>query len=345
MNNDIHNICLLLDSKTYGGIETHVYHLAKGLIASGHNVHIVLISDHGFHPVFDRDEFTRVLTYKPKSGIFSLFSLIKSLNVDVIHTHGYKAGILGRLTSIFHHKAVVSTFHAGEKGNGKIRFYTWLDRLTTFASHTICVSKQIAESIGKDVSIIQNFVEIPKEHSQSSSQGSKIAFVGRFSIEKGPDIFCNIAKNLPALNFTMYGDGPMSAQIEHLKPINVDLIGHVHSMADHWQRIKILCITSREEGLPLVALEALVRGIPVISFDVGGLASVVRNDLTGWLIPPLDEDTFASRVELTCQLSQEKTNQLATTSKNFIRENFSSNAIIPLITECYRAALKDAKYA
>jgi glycosyltransferase involved in cell wall biosynthesis len=345
MNNYHHNICLLLDSRAYGGIETHVYHLARGLIENGHKVHIVLISDHGFHPVFDRNECTRVLTYRPKNGIFSLFRLVRSLNADVIHTHGYKAGIFGRLVGFFYQKAVVSTFHAGEKGNGKVRFYTWLDRLTSFTSQSICISKQIAESIGKGVSIIQNFVEIPKDDFQGPNQESKIAFVGRFSIEKGPDIFCNIAKILPTLNFSMYGDGPMSAQIELSKPLNVDIIGHVHSMVDHWQDIKILCITSREEGLPLVALEALVRGIPVISFNVGGLANVVRNDQTGWLIPPLEEGIFASRVELTCQLSQEKTNKLAMSSKEFIRENFSTDAIIPLITQCYRKALKGGKYA
>jgi len=343
MENEHHNVCLLLDSKTYGGIETHVFQLARGLVASGHNVNIVLVTDYGFHPVFDREEFTRVLTFKPKSGITSLLSLLKNLNVDVIHTHGYKAGILGRLLRIFHQKVVVSTFHAGEKGNVKIRLYSWLDRLTSSTARSICVSKQIAESISKDVSVIQNFVEIPKEEScQYFNKKRKIAFVGRFSFEKGPDIFCNIANKLPTLNFTMYGDGPMYAQIEQSKPVNIDLVGHVDSMVEHWQDIKLLCITSREEGLPLVALEALVRGIPVISFDVGGLANVVRNNQTGWLIPPLDEAVFARRIKLACQLSQDKINQVSSTSKDFIRKNFSSDAIIPLIIQRYRIALKEA---
>jgi glycosyltransferase involved in cell wall biosynthesis len=314
-------------------------------VTAGHNVNIVLINDHGFHPVFERDEFIRSITYKANKGLFSLLSLIKKLNVDLIHTHGYKAGILGRLLKIFHKKALVSTFHAGEKGNLKMRFYCLLDRLTSLITYRICVSEQIAKSIGKDARVIQNFIEMPKELPSSTKNASQIAFVGRFSIEKGPDIFCSVAKKSPLLNFTMYGDGPMYSEIKQTKPNNVDLIGHVDSMNEHWKNIKLLCITSREEGLPLAALEALGRGIPIVSYDVGGLANVVFNHKTGWLVPPLDENAFANCIELSCQLSEEEVNQISLFSIEFIKNKFSSQAIIPLITQCYGIALNNVNYA
>ncbi len=345
MEEEHHTICLLLDSRTYGGIETHVCHLAKGLVAAGHTVNIVLISDHGFHPVFEGDEFTRSITLKPNKWPFSLLNLIRNLNADIIHTHGYKAGIIGRLLKVFHKKTIVSTFHAGEKGNFKMRIYSFLDRLTSLISFRICVSEKIAKSLGKDTCVIQNFIEMPKEQSAVNIQGFQIAFAGRFSFEKGPDIFCKIANRLPMLHFAMYGDGPMYAQVKQSKLKNVDLIGHVDTMHDHWKNIKLLCITSREEGLPLVALEALARGIPVISFDVGGLANVVFNDKTGWLVPPLDEYTFVNRIEFACQLNNKATNDISIFSKKFIKNKYSSNAILPLIIECYRAALKRAFYA
>jgi len=345
MENARHTICLLLDSKTYGGIETHICHLANGLVTAGHRVNIVLITDHGFHPVFEQNEFTRIITYKSGKNLLSLLHLLKQLDVDIIHTHGYKAGVLARLLKIFHKKPLVSTFHAGEKGNLKIRFYSLLDRLTSFTTYPICVSAKIAKSIGKDVKVIENFIEIPKEHSQRTNQAPQIAYVGRFSIEKGPDIFCNIAKKIPKLCFTMYGDGPMFSQVKQSKSKNVNLIGHVDSMDDHWKNIKLLCITSREEGLPLVAIEALARGIPIVSFDVGGLANVVHNNKTGWLVPPLDEDKFANCVEFACQLNQKRIDEIGLFSKELVKNKYSSRAIIPMIIQCYRAAHKAAYYA
>jgi len=345
MENERHTICLLLDSRTYGGIETHICHLANGLVTAGHRVNIVLITDHGFHPVFEGNEFTRIITYKSGKSVFSLLNLLKQLNVDIIHTHGYKAGVLARLLRIFHKKTLVSTFHAGEKGNLKIRFYSLLDRVTSFSTFRICVSAKIAKSIGKDVKVIENFIEIPKEHSLSTNQKLQIAYVGRFSVEKGPDIFCKIAKKLPKLSFTMYGNGPMYSQIKQSKTKNVELIGQVDSMDNHWQNIKLLCITSREEGLPLAAIEALARGIPIVSFDVGGLANVVHNNKTGWLVPPLDEEKFVNCIEFSCQLSQERIEDIGLFSKEFVSKKYSSSAIIPMITQCYRAAHKAAYYA
>ncbi len=340
-----HKICLLIDSKTYGGIETHVCHLAKGLVASGKQVCIVLITDHGFHPVFDQDDSIKSIMYKAEKGIFSLFSLLEKLEVDLIHTHGYKAGIFGRLFGFIYQKAIVSTFHAGERGNLKMRFYCWLDRVTAFRSTCICVSKQIAQSISSNTTVIQNFVEMPKEDNLDTKQAKKIAFVGRFSFEKGPDLFYQIVTKLPEMEFTMFGDGPMFRQINRLKPRNLTLVGQVNSMSGYWSQIKLLCITSREEGLPLVALEALARGIPVVSYDVGGLASVVHDNQTGWLIPPLNEHAFINRLKKIAKFNHSSSDKIALFSKNYIKTNFSSRAIIPKIIQCYSSALMEQGYA
>jgi hypothetical protein len=194
-------ICLMIDSKTYGGIETHVCHLARGLLHHGYKVDLVLTTNHGIHPIFDGDELISSFTCKPNGGVFSLFQLLKNLNSDVVHTHGYKAGILGRLYGLTHNVTVVSTFHAGEKGNVKMRFYGWLDRLTALRTCCLCVSEQIARSLGRRAKVMQNFVEIPNYSSPPIVQANEIAFVGRFSSEKGPDLFSNIAKKITRASF------------------------------------------------------------------------------------------------------------------------------------------------
>ncbi|GAW97410.1 MULTISPECIES: glycosyltransferase family 4 protein [Colwellia] len=332
-------IALLLDSRNYGGIETHVVNLARGLHKSGHNVQIILLNNYGKHPVFESDKFLRSILVKLDGNPATLYKLIKYSAINLVHTHGYKAGIIGRLTGKLANKAVVSTFHSGEQGSIKIRLYRWLDRMTAHYSPCICVSKQIKKSANLTAEVIENFVELPEKTLTETTLASQIAFVGRLSYEKGPDLFLRLAEQLPQYQFSIYGNGPMLKEISMAATNNVMLMGHVNSMQQHWCKINLLCITSREEGLPLVALEALVRGIPVISYDIGGISAVVINNINGWLIPPLNEVAFIDAVKQGQMLSSEQRKKMSWSAYQHIKNNFSSHAIIPQIFKVYRKAL------
>ena len=354
MTNDI-KIALLLDSKDYGGIETHVANLAKSLHCSGHSVQIILLNNYGKHPVFESDTFLSSILLKLDGSPTALFTQLKKSTINLVHTHGYKAGIIGRITCKLTNKAVVSTFHSGEKGSGKMRLYRWIDRMTAYSFPCICVSEQIKKAANLTAEVIENFVELPSQLPNKSSSKSpyklardsfkktpiptQVAFVGRLSYEKGPDVFLRLASQLPEYDFSIYGSGPMQEEVVATVTRNVTLEGHVISMNPHWPKISLLCITSREEGLPLVAIEALVRGIPVISFDIGGIASVVKNNMNGWLIAPFSEAAFIDSIKQGQQLSNEQRTAMSSFAYNHIKNNFSSNAVVPQIFNVYRKAL------
>jgi glycosyltransferase involved in cell wall biosynthesis len=333
------NIALLIDSRNYGGIETHVVNLAKGLDKLGHKVQIILLNDYGQHPVFESEELLRSMLVKLDGKLATFYRFIQKSNINLVHTHGYKAGIIGRLSCKLASTTVISTFHSGEKGNAKMRFYRWLDRITVQSTACICVSEEIKTSARLNAKVIDNFIDLPSTSDKNNEIASQIAFVGRLSIEKGPDVFLHLAKQLPQYNFSMYGSGPMEEEINHAASNNVALMGHVASMDQHWPKIKFLCITSREEGLPLVAIEALVRGIPVISFDIGGISSVVINNHNGWLIPPFDLDAFIESINHGQALSAAQREQMSSMAYSHIKNNFSSDVIIPKICSVYLNAL------
>ena len=136
----------------------------------------------------------------------------------------------------------------------------------------------------------------------------------------------------------------MSEEISATASDNVEMAGQVTSMLPHWPKINLLCITSREEGLPLVAIEALVRGIPVISFDIGGISSVVINDLSGWLIAPFNEAAFIESIKQGQTLSRTQRSKMSLFGYLHIRNNFSCNAVIPQIFNVYRKALIGASH-
>ncbi|MEY8215753.1 MAG: glycosyltransferase family 4 protein [Colwellia sp.] len=337
------HIALLLDSKDYGGIETHVANLAKGLHASGHSVQIILLNNYGKHPVLESDELLRSILIKLDGGLATLFTFLKESNINLVHTHGYKAGIIGRIIGKLAKKTVVSTFHSGEKGNLKVRLYRWIDSMTAHSFPCICVSEQIKESANLTAEVIENFVELPNKLPtrlfKTPAPTTQVAFVGRLSYEKGPDVFIRLAKQLPQYDFSIYGSGPMLEEISTAATSNVTLQGHVTSMDPHWSKISLLCITSREEGLPLVAIEALVRGIPVISFDIGGIASVVINNFNGWLIAPFNETAFIESIKQGQMLSCEQRSKMASFAYSHIKKNFSSTTVIPQIFNVYQKAL------
>ena len=84
MTTDNLNIALLLDSKDYGGIETHVANLAKGLHKSGHSVQIILLNNYGEHPVFESEQFLRSILIKLDGGLKSVFTFLKKSDSEKI---------------------------------------------------------------------------------------------------------------------------------------------------------------------------------------------------------------------------------------------------------------------
>jgi glycosyltransferase involved in cell wall biosynthesis len=136
-----------------------------------------------------------------------------------------------------------------------------------------------------------------------------ISFIGRFSEEKNPFLFVDIAKNIVArspreFKFVMAGDGP---EFDNVKVMieNYGLEGHfvltgtIDNVAELLNDTYILLIVSRIEGVPLVVLEAMNMGVPVISTDVGAVSEVVKNNINGYLIDAGDKaaESFASKVQ------------------------------------------------
>ena len=332
------HIMLLLDSRNFGGIETHVANLANGLAADGHGVTVVLMNNYGKHPVFESGAIPNVNLCKLNGRVLSFYQLLKHIPCDLVHTHGYKAGILGRIVCRLMRKPVVSTFHAGEKGSLKMQCYRWLDICSAGLGKSISVSQEIANALSGKSSLIQNFVE-PVAQEYNHQRQHQIAFVGRLSIEKGPDIFSNVAKQIPDGLFTMYGDGPMYDELLSEKPENITMMGQVASMSDYWTDIKLLCITSRAEGLPLVALEAMSRGIPVVSFEIGGLPSLIKHNTNGWVVQEHSAIAFASQLKQVLCLKPGHLNLLSNNAKQVIRDKFSTSAVLPQIYRVYQHAI------
>lgn len=335
MNKTKCEIWQLLDSRQLGGIESHVLELSHGLQQSGWPVKVMFLTDFGPHPLKEKLDKLHIQWSCLDGKLSSLWQEISSNKPSIIHTHGYKAGWFGRACGRLQNVEIVSTFHAGEKCKGKLALYTLLDRISAPLSQPIAVSDQIAKDLPSKTVKINNFVSIP--HKQETIYRGQVGFVGRLSEEKGPDLFCQIAKTQPTLQFHIYGDGPMRAELEQKFAKYVTFHGQV-DMHKHWHMIDLLCMPSRFEGLPMAALEAMARSIPVLASDVGALPKLIDDHQNGWIIASADVSRFSAIIDNWRQMDQRIRRVYGCEARKTVQSLYSPEAIIPQIEKIYMAA-------
>ena len=328
-------IFLLLDSRQFGGIESHVLELAKGLRNNNYPVQVVLLQDYGTpHPLEQTLKQHFIHCHKLKNPLSDLISLIARYKPCLLHTHGYKAGIIGRVLGALYRVSVVSSFHAGEKPKGKLAIYDFIDRYSAcLAKQRIAVSPIIAARLPFSSHVINNFLSQSK---QPLSQGKQLAFVGRLSHEKGADRILELARQLPTQTFHLYGDGPERAALEATASANVQFHGQ-QDMSNIWPNVGLLLMPSRYEGLPMAAVEAMSYGIPTIAFNVGALDKLIQHQRNGYLIPA--NDLAAFKQCLNQHLSQADNQAMQLTAQQAVQQHFSATAVLPQLLKLYQTAL------
>ena len=220
---------LLLDSRGQGGIETHVAELASGLAGAGVVPRVLFLTDHGPHPLRDRLDRDGIAWEALRGGLAGLVRRLRQGRPAILHTHGYKANILGRLAARVCGIGSVATYHAGDRPGGWLAAYDWLDRWTSFAGGRIAVSQPILDRLPFGGVLVPNFVavaDVPPEPGPET-----IAFVGRMSPEKGPDLFAAVATLLPGVACLAYGDGPMRAALQAEHGRRIHFAGAVASLS------------------------------------------------------------------------------------------------------------------
>lgn len=129
-------------------------------------------------------------------------------------------------------------------------------------------------------------------------------FVGRLIPEKGIWLLMDAFRKMPDRKLKIIGDGPLWREmetylIEHAM-INVDLLGakYGQELNSLIKLSKALIFTSNcLENNPLVILEAMSLGKPVVASRIGGVPEMIQNGVTGYLFEPTHEDQLITAVD------------------------------------------------
>lgn len=324
---------LLLDSRSLGGIESHVAELAAGLAAAGDVPRVLFLADYGPHPLRARLAREGLRCETLGGGLAGLLRRLRQGRPRVLHTHGYKANLLGRLAAPLCGIRSVASYHAGERPQGRLATYDALDRWTSFASRRIAVSRPILRRLPFGGTLVPNFVSVPA--AAPATDASVVAFVGRMVPEKGPDRFCELARLLPQAACVAFGDGPLRAALQGAHGERVRFAGARAGMDDAWQAVGLLVISSRAEGLPLAALEAMAHGVPVAAFALGGLPELIEHGRNGWLAPPDDLPALAGCVAEWLALAPGQRQAIGRAAWQTVSARYSRAAGVAAIRDIY----------
>jgi glycosyltransferase involved in cell wall biosynthesis len=128
-----------------------------------------------------------------------------------------------------------------------------------------------------------------------------VVVVARLVEQKGHDVLLRALSRVPdvdRLRVVCIGEGPRRDGLERMVAARgleavVTLAGQLPSAASLLAGFDILALPSRWEGLPLVVVEAMAAGLPVIASATGATPEVVTDGETGLLVPPGDEEALA----------------------------------------------------
>lgn len=201
---------------------------------------------------------------------------------------------------------------AANKNSKLLSAYNYLDDLKN-TDGTITLTPQQTDDIkqrfgdyGNLYCIPHSINHLPAEMPHSQRKTNRCIAVGRLHEEKRHDkmirIFAKVVKEIPDAQLDIYGRGALEETLK--KQIaelglenNVHLRGFTDNIAKEFETAQCSLLTSKYEGQPLVVLESLSYGCPVISSDICyGPASMIENSKNGYLLPADDEDLFAKRI-------------------------------------------------
>lgn len=230
--------------------------------------------------------------------------LYKKYKPDIIHLHSSKAGTLGRI--VFPTKKTVYTVHGFDSIRLAFRKFLPIERyLQHFCKAIIGVSKYdeknlIAESIRNNVSTIYNGISVPDCSKMSDidvfNQNKKIILtIARVAPPKRTDLFVDVARLLPQYNFIWIGNQREVTEFGEL-PSNCHFLGNIPNAGAFCSKADLLMLPSNYEGLPMVILEAMSFGKPVVASNVGGVSEIVRNDVNGYVLEN-DPQLFAEKIK------------------------------------------------
>jgi glycosyltransferase involved in cell wall biosynthesis len=319
-------VCLVTDSREPSGLGRHMVDLARAFEG---RVRLVLAAPDAPLAGGLIREFERLgaeIWALPDAGrdaqAEALEARLADRPVDLVHVHagitweGHEAARAARSAGT---AAVVRTEHCPYVLTKAVDVQLYREGIEQ-VDRIVCVSEGVRDSFRQAgvpydrMRVVRNGIGHRPPHLEPDrvradlgvAVGAPLAVtVARLTEQKGhTDLLLalpRILRRVPEARFVWVGDGPLEAELRaglerHGLSAHVTLIPGHPDVPALLAAADVVVLPSRFEGLPLVALEAMAAGRPVVGTAVVGLREAVRDGQTGRLVPAHDIDALADAV-------------------------------------------------
>jgi glycosyltransferase involved in cell wall biosynthesis len=248
-------------------------------------------------------------------GMLAILKFAKTEGFNLYHSHGYKFNVLlGLMPKTLRGAPVLSTIHGYvlPPRFSKMRAYLFLDRVCLprldniifvnslmlqqpfFKSLKLQNSYVVVNGINPDVSFnVTDLSEGDLKVRAIGNAGTVIGYIGRLSREKGIVYliyaFQQLLADKPEALLLICGDGPLKAELlEKVDRLGIAdkvfFVGFISDVQSALEKMDVFVIPSLTEGMPIVLLEAMALGKPIIATKVGGMPQMLDDGLAGMIV-------------------------------------------------------------
>jgi glycosyltransferase involved in cell wall biosynthesis len=295
---------------------------------------------------------------------------------DVLHTHTAKAGATGRIGAMLARggwpRTMVHTFHghvlSGYFGGRREKVFIRVERsLARRSGAIVAVSDEVRDDlVNLGVAAREKIVVIPYGFDLSGltrpdeaeragrrreidllSEAFVVGWAGRLTAIKRPHDLVRAIAALAGMGIDAFlvvvGDGPERDGVEGLAAElgvmeRCRFLGYRRDMSRWYATFDAFILTSENEGTPVVAIEALASGCPVVATNAGGTATVVRHGESGYLVPIGDTHELAGRLRELASMP-ELARSMGKAGQLDVKQRFASETMAETVDALYRRLL------
>jgi glycosyltransferase involved in cell wall biosynthesis len=364
----------LLSSSGFHGAETMTAELVRQLHAKGVNIDLGVFDNNGrsnkeildvVAPYIQETIVIRCRRQFDWSAVSTLNKYLTARQPDLIHSHKYKTTFYALLARRHTPCRLVATYHNWLTDTWPLRFYAALDkRLARYCEAVVGVSEAVTQELqyhvpASKVRHIGNGIDTTIYHPPISRLDAKqtlgltgmtlVGFVGRLSAEKGLSYLLRALTDLPAssaqpVHAVIVGDGEYRSALE-TEARALGLSERVHFLGNRrdtpmlYAAFDVFVLPSLREGFPMVLLEAMASGLPVIATRVGDVDRIVEQGVSGLVIEPLDSAALQRALQ-TLIGAPERAMHMGAAARERVERNFSSTKMAHEYLTLYEQVLR-----
>ena len=322
-------ILFIITNLASGGAERVCATLANEL-SKEHEVEILYFKDEVFYELHSS---VKLSLYKPKGrGIARIIDKMLKIRSkcdesDFTLSFMLSTNILSIMSNLFSGNKIIISEHSQHKF-ASLKWRVLRRIFYPFAHALGVLSKQDFEfyNFVKNRALIYNPTDC--KPCFEAKKENLIIFVGRLERVKGCDIFLNALALLDLRDFEVriLGDGSLKQDLKQIAKnlgLNVNFLGNVKNVDEHYKSAKIIVSSSISEGLPMVLIESLFFDCIRVATPTTGATELINDEIDGFLSSDFRAENLALAIKKAMSASDEILTNARTKCENFKAQNIA----------------------